>query len=277
MLPHYDPAATVEALARHGYDGVDWRVVPFDPLRTKEAPSFWGNNLSSLDLNHIEAEAEKVLPLCRAVGLEVTGLNTYLSLDSMKMGELESVMRAAKLLDCSLIRVNAPRYDGKTPFATLMKDGQARLQEVQKLAAGHGVKVHIEIHMGTIACSPSLMRQLVGGCDPRHIGVIFEPANMVNEGMENLSLSLEILGPYFSCLHVKNMAWLRDPSGVWSCKMVPLQEGAVNWGEVMGLIKRVGFDGVISFEDFSDGDRETDLRVNLAYIKGLLGLKGVGI
>ena len=41
-------------------------------------------------------------------------------------------------------------------------------------------------------------RQALEGFDPAHIGLIFDPGNMVNEGFEDYQKSFELLGDYIA-------------------------------------------------------------------------------
>ncbi|MNH42928.1 hypothetical protein D3C79_1047240 [compost metagenome] len=70
------------------------------------------------------------------------------------------------------------------------------------------------MHFGNIAPSASLARQLVDGFDAKHIGVIYDPGNMVYEGFEQYKLGLEVLGEYLGHVHVKNAIWSRTDAPV---------------------------------------------------------------
>jgi len=51
--------------------------------------------------------------------------------------------------------------------------------------------------------------------------------------------------------------------------MCSLCEGFVDWREVMLALEKVGYEGWLSFEDFSKGDTITKLRQNLNFMKDL--------
>ena len=166
--------------------------------------------------------------------------------------------------------MNAPPYDGKTPFRELLALGRRNLALAAQMAAGHGRKLVVEIHMGTIACSPSLALQLVEGSDPRQVGLIYDPANMAVEGSENHRLGLDLVADYLAAVHVKNVAWFPKPEGGWHWKFCPIPDGVVDWKAMMALLKEKNYRGLVSFEDFGPLPSAEKLSTNLPYIKACL-------
>ena len=86
-------------------------------------------------------------------------------------------------------------------------------------------------------------------------------------------MGLELLGPDLSHVHAKNCAWARtgEDDGVakWEWQMAAVKQGQADWTTIVAALKKVGYDGWLSFEDFSEGDTETKLSEALAYLKGL--------
>ena len=87
MLPDLTPEEAVTALKQEGYDGVEWRVAQIPSERKDEAPSFWGNNLCTLEPT--QADAKRARDLADNAGLEIPNLGTYIGL-----GELDKVKAA---------------------------------------------------------------------------------------------------------------------------------------------------------------------------------------
>jgi sugar phosphate isomerase/epimerase len=151
------------------------------------------------------------------------------------------------------------------------------MERVQELGGRFGIKALIEMHMNMIAPSAGLARRLVEGFDPERIGVIFDPGNMVYEGYEQYRMGLEVLGEYLAHVHVKNAVWERNPNQknatdpAWRTVSAPMREGFANWPQVIADLKSVGYDGWLSFEDFSQSAPTEELLAdNIAYIKSLL-------
>lgn len=271
--PEYDLAETAARLARYGYEGVEWRVQRPDPTLAAEAPSYWRNNLSTVDLDTIVEQAQALAELSRSHGLEMPSLATYLPCSDH--GGVERVMRAALAMGVPMLRVQIPRYDRTQAYPELYSQTVADLEDLATVAAAYSVKVLIEIHMGTIAPSAGLAHRLLDGMDPGLIGAIYDPGNMVCEGYEAWRMGLELLGPYLAHVHVKNYAWqpgAQDARGtlLWKAQPAPLARGIVDWGQVVEDLKSVDYDGWLSLEDFdSSTSTEAKLEAGIAYLRSL--------
>jgi sugar phosphate isomerase/epimerase len=106
--------------------------------------------------------------------------------------------------------------------------------------------------------------------------VIHDAGNMVFEGFESYRMGLEVLGPYLAHVHLKNARW--SPAGSradgtirWAAAFAPLGEGSVDVRELLRALRAVGYDGWISFEDFSTDRPLLDrTRANLESARELL-------
>jgi sugar phosphate isomerase/epimerase len=72
---------------------------------------------------------------------------------------------------------------------------------------------------------------------------------MIIEGREAWQLGLELLGPYLDYVHAKNICWVRDGAR-WRWQFAALEHGQVDWREIATALRRVGYDGYISNENF---------------------------
>ena len=88
-LPDLTPEAAVRELRDAGYDGVEWRVTRVPEEARGEEPSFWGNNLCTLEPT--EEEARRARRISEEAGLEVPGLGTYVA-----VGDLEAADEAMR-------------------------------------------------------------------------------------------------------------------------------------------------------------------------------------
>jgi sugar phosphate isomerase/epimerase len=121
------------------------------------------------------------------------------------------------------------------------------------------------------------------------IGVIYDPANTVLEGSMDLNMGLDIVRDYVDLVHVKNVRWEHLGGGEWRWGFDELADGGLDWAETIAALKRIGYDGYLSFEnlyrvpvthqgyiaedlrDDSVPPRDIDQRLSgdLAYIRGL--------
>jgi len=274
MTPEWDPCQVAQNLCELGYDGVEWRVqtVPED-IPAGTPVSYWGYNKATVDIKQVVELAPEVQRISQQAGLEICSLTSYLEVGQTE--GVERVMRAARMVGSPRVRVNVPPYDRSRNYNDLFTDTTRHLREVEKLAREYGVQADLEMHMGNIIPSAGLAHRLISPFDPEVVGVIYDPGNMVHEGYESWRMGMELLGPYLHHVHAKNAVWekaeaLQDGSVLWRCNHAPLRKGVANWHEIMADLKAVGYDGWLSFEDFSTEEPTREkCRNNLAYLKAL--------
>ncbi|MEK6647650.1 MAG: sugar phosphate isomerase/epimerase family protein [Candidatus Firestonebacteria bacterium] len=272
MTPDWTAEQVCIKLKELGYDGVEWTVGYQNALwdKTKE----W--HLSEIN---IEEEATKLKELCKKYNLKICSLATRVSCKEPE--RFERVVKAATILDCSMLRVNVPRYDLKTNYSNLYKDTIESLKKIEKICKTYKVRGLLEIHMGTIIPSPSAVMRIAEKFNPEYIGVTFDPGNMVHEGYERWQMGIEILGKYLSHVHVKNCGWFfKKVKGKkkWVCEPMSLKDGFANYEEIIQGLKNVGYNGWISFEDFRGGycsypvgiTTEEKLKEDLLYLKKMV-------
>jgi sugar phosphate isomerase/epimerase len=265
MMPEFNIEDTAKILRDLGFDGVEWRVgnIAMSP----EKPSYWGYNRSTVDLATIEEKASAVKILAERHGLEISCLATYLGVGQIE--EIKRALRAARAMNCPFVRVGAPRYDGTKNYNQLFEETVRDAREVERQARDMGVTALLELHMGNIMPSAGLAHRIVSNFDHRHIGVIYDPGNMIYEGYEQWKMGLELLGKYLRHVHVKNSAWLRDREGRWRAEAAQLEDGIVDWRKLLGDLRSAGYDGYLSLEDFTEQETISKLKRDLRYLKTL--------
>ena len=265
-LPNFTPEEGAREIADAGYEGVEWRVTHVAEQYRKEEPSFWRNNLCTLEPT---AEgAERVRIIAEREALQTVGLGTYIEVGDLKA--TEEAMRFAKRAGAPRIRVGVGKT-GEASYADLLAASTEFLADVEALAREYGVKALVEIHHGTICPSAALAYRLVSRFDPAAVGVIYDPGNMVREGFEDYRIGTEMLGPYLAHVHLKNAAFDRpEGGGTWRARWAPLEDGVVDFDALFEALSRVGYDGWLVVEDFSRTrpDREV-LRHNLCFVRSI--------
>jgi len=272
MMPEYEPEGAVSLLKEMGYEGVEWRVTrrALDPALP---PSYWQNNRCTVDVAIVDSQAAGLARMTAEAGLAIPALGTYMA--ATDHDAIGRAMRAARDMGCPRIRVSPPRYDRATGYPRLFAEALAAYVDVERLARQYGVQACLEIHLGNICSSPSLAHRLVSLFDPRYIGVILDPGNMVYEGYEDWRMGMELLGPYLAHVHLKNSQWNlvgARPTGEaeWQPSAASIDQGIINIRQFMEDLRAVGYDDWCSFEDFSaSGTTREKLERNLAYVRGL--------
>lgn len=272
--PDLTPDRLAAAAQTAGLDGIEWRFKEIPDEARQEPYSFWRNNICSIDPRGGGAHFDSFAEAARRHGLENVSVTPYL-----QPGDLEAtehVLRVAKRIGASFIRLGVHGYNRTRPFGELFESERAYLREAAELCKQYGVKGLVETHHVTIAPSASAAYRLVEGLDPDDVGVLFDPGNMVHEGFENFRMGMEILGPYLAHVHVKNAGWKEtgadeDGSVTWTCSWTGIRKGVVPWKQVIEDLKAVGYGGYLGVEDFSgELGSEALLRDFADYMKRLL-------
>ncbi|WP_165495115.1 sugar phosphate isomerase/epimerase family protein [Actinomadura roseirufa] len=266
-LPTLTPEEAVTTIASLGYGGVEWRVASPDRPGDPAPPHpFLSGNLCTLEPG--VPDGERARRLCAVTGLAVVGLGPYADLGDT--GAVAELMRMAAAAGAPQIRLQAPRISRTgLPYGELFARTAAFFEEVEGLAAEHGVRAALEIHHNTICPSASLAHRLVSRFDPRRIGVIYDVGNLVFEGYEDPRIGLDLLGPYVVHVHLKNALCRQEPGTErWRYAWSPLESGVLDVPAVLECLDGFGFEGWVSLEDLStDRDPVATLRHNARLLR----------
>ncbi|HLU36163.1 MAG TPA: sugar phosphate isomerase/epimerase family protein [Thermomicrobiales bacterium] len=271
--PTLTPEEVAPKLREYGYDGIEWRVV--DEAPNPPGMGFWHGNKSTIPMTDFSGHVERMKTLAGDNNLEMPVLGTYVrSNDAWE--DIEAAVQAAVALGVPKLRINVPLYDGTQPFRPVWDKAREDYKRIEELVAKNNVQALIEIHHGTICPSASATRAFVEGLDPKYVGVIHDAGNMVHEGFENLRMGFELLGEYLSHVHIKNARWfpvkyLEDKTVVWKCDWTAVHKGIVDMRQLVRVLAEIGYDGWISFEDFST-ERPIDdrLKSNIEFMKKII-------
>lgn len=224
----------------------------------------WGVGYPNLSEEYAFKEAEAIKKMGLDAGLVVSSVS-----GGPKFGEVERIKKVidiAHRMDCKQFRVIVPWYgfaeeeQAAHTYQDLFARSIDQLGVVEELCRKAQVKALLETHFGNICASPSLACNLVKNFDSKYIGVIYDPGNMVVEGMESPKMAIEILSEYLAHVHVKNTIWdwmnydwqrTPVPEG-WNWKFVGILNGIVKWDNVVKHLKNSGYKGYLSWEDFSE-------------------------
>jgi sugar phosphate isomerase/epimerase len=231
VLPELTIEQVVEKLSQHGYDGVEWRLHEAYHIHPSE----------------VLRKAREIKKLVEDHGLEVSCLMGFVPLEDISAQE--EIAHACALMGCPRYRPGAVLYDGTQNYHDLYQRTVDKLGKVLEVTSPYQVKPLIETHFNTIAPSASLAYRLVQNFDPAHIGINYDPANLVIEGWEAPQMGLELIGPYLDYIHAKNTSWVFE-DGSWHWRFTAMDRGQVNWPQIMQILKKVGYKGYVSLENF---------------------------
>jgi sugar phosphate isomerase/epimerase len=267
--PEWNPDEVVAHLAEQGWDGVEWRVTDQEPAAV---PGFWAGNRATWPLAGLEEVVPTIARITQSAGLEFSAIGGYVG--SHDHRNVDRMLAATAALGAARARVTMPPLDGR-PYGEVFDATRGHLERVAARAAHHGVMALIELHHRTIVASASAARRLVDGLDPTHVGIIHDIGNLCIEGYEDTDAGLAILGPYLAHVHVKNVAWTptgtrTDGSVEWAADWATLRGGQADIEAYVASLRRHGYDGWITVEDFSTAlPLEQRTKDNLAYLQAI--------
>lgn len=273
--PELSPEELAKTAASSGIHGIEWRYKEPAPGVSEQQPSFWGNNQCTIIPSKGDAELDRFRRAAESHGVLSISVTPYLQAGDLEGTEL--VLRAARRIGASFIRLGVPSYDGSRSYGALYERARKYLKEAEALCKQYGIKGLVETHHATIAASASAAYRLCEGLNPDYVGVLFDPGNMVHEGYENYKMGMELLGPYLAHVHVKNTGWRiagydGNGSDLWQGEWKGLQRGMVPWPRVVSQLREVGYNGYLGVEDFSGqfASSAAMLKNFSEYIGGLL-------
>lgn len=273
MLPHLDLMQTCKLLKDLGFDGVELRVRRFPSERANEAPSPWGRHLTDFSPDNILARADEVKSVLSEYGLEIPVLASACQANDLQQVKL--LAEGAKAVGCPAIRLSCRGYNGTINYHAIYAEAVIDYQKALEITRDYGVKVLVEMHGGTIHPSASLAYRIASNFDSSHIGVIYDPQNMVKDGFETIQMALELLGGYLAHIHAgahRPIPGNPDDKGnvKWSWQGCRFSEGLYDFPKMVDSLRKLGYTGFISVEDFrSDCPPEEKLKDAIDYLRGL--------
>jgi sugar phosphate isomerase/epimerase len=266
--PDWSPEEAATILSAQGWDGIEWRITDQEAA---DKPGFWAGNRATWPLETLERDLPEIARIMRKTGLEYSGLGGYARCDNHD--DVERLLAATAALGAQRVRVTVPAV-GETDYRHAFAAARNDFEWVAGRAASHGVKALVELHHRTLTASASAAMRLVDGLDPDHVGVIHDLGNLLIEGQEDHSAAFQLLGSYLAHVHVKNVEWRprsspeADGSVLWDSHWAPLRAGQANVSAYFDALRKFGYDGWVTCEDFStELPLEERTRDNLAYLK----------
>ena len=221
-----------------------------------------------------EADARAVADHARGKGIDIACLTPYykdFGTDEstiQTLAGLETAVRAASWMDCGLVRALAGiwpverRERGDILARTV--DG---LRWAGDVAAEHGVCLAVENHIGTLAMSAEETAEFIERVNHPAVGVLLDYYWNAVAGDKSPREVISLLGGSILHCHVKNLVWVNGKHTT-----VLLEDGIIDWAEVLRELHRSGFQGYLSdeYEKYWKPEfpgPEVGMRANAAYLR----------
>jgi len=259
------PADPRDLVAQLQIIGIRRVQIALDPLR--ELPSVWG-----------------VLPeLCARHGVELvsgcfgTAGEDYSTLESIQRTggvvpdatwpenwrNIQTAADIAQKLKLKLVTFHAgflPHEPSDPRLKTLLQ----RIALIADLFAARGMELGFETGQETAETLGAFLHQL----GEPHVGVNFDPANMILYDKGDPIAALQVLGPWLKQCHIKDAVKTRTP-GTWG-EEVPVGAGQVDWPAFLRTLDRLGFQGNLAIEREAGEQRVADIRTARQYLDKII-------
>lgn len=244
VLPDYRRKEAAKLASEIGYTGVEWTIGYPDKV-------FGDGSEWHVSLTNLEEDAPRAKEAADEYGLEIPSLGCSSATDDWE--KIKRLMKAAQVMDSPNIRVGSAWFKPELNYSELFDKVVEDYKTIQKMAEDHGVRALIEIHHNSICESAAATLRVVENFDPRYVGCIFDPGNMIYSGRENWRMGIQMLAPWIAHVHAKNVGWFYSEEKGWSVKDMSLEHGQADFKMVFQALKDVGYEGYVDLEDFRGG------------------------
>jgi L-ribulose-5-phosphate 3-epimerase len=258
------PAELVQSLRECGVRRVQLHL---DPIRT------------------LEWRADETAGLLRGAGIQiVSGMMStkgedYSTLESIKVtggvrpdSTWEENVRvaegdaiAAARLGISLVTLHAGflPHDPGDERTKLVE----RIAKVAEIFANRRIRVALETGQEDARTLNAVLAE-VNSLLPHyaHVGVNFDPANMILYGMGDPVEALTLLAPHIMQVHIKD-AKPSDSLGEWGAEM-PYGQGSVHWDKFFAALQAVNYAGNFLIEREAGENRVADIKLAVQAVTG---------
>ncbi|HHH44121.1 MAG TPA: sugar phosphate isomerase/epimerase [Gammaproteobacteria bacterium] len=248
-LPGFDFQQSLDIAVASGCSGIELRV----------ADSYHQS------LGELTGNGPRVARTVADAGLKLAVLNSYIPIEDEPA--VDALIDAARRMQVPQVRVVLPRaahaavasqaniseaipsYQSHLGPHELINALKLSLSRLEEQAGNAGIRVLLELHWGTVMSSFSSAFMLVRDLDPGHVGITFDPANMMVEGKEDWEYGLSLISNHIANVHVKNVSWRVSEEG-WTWEWAAMQQGMLDWPYLIFLIRESGYTGDCAIEDF---------------------------
>lgn len=251
-VPTWEPAGTAAATAEAGFAGIEWE------MRNEEGHIRLTAAAEDADARRRESEAAGLVVCC-------VSANPMLSL--LDEPTVRALVEAAGTCGSPVARMFAPPFDPSRGVDEQLGAVHGALAGHANGYSEHGVTLLIELSEETILPSPELLRRACDGIDPKAVGALYDPANMLVEGNVAPPFALAILGDYLHHVHMKNETFVSS-DGRWAPEIVRADEGLVDWRAVFAELRRVGYLGWVVIDHLSEDASLEQMALERAVAEG---------
>ena len=197
-MPELDVEEAVSLVSQIGFDGIE--IVCNDDYKC------------AIPVKSAKAQLNSLKSLAQDCNLAIANLVPYAKefnslIDRRRRAAIDEIKRVvdiANTLDCPSIRILAGE-DASDQQPTSMDLLVASLAEIAEYLSATDITANIENHGTTEAVSAAKTLEIVQRVNSRHIGIIYDPANLIVLGDQDFKKSYAIQAPFINHIHLKDL------------------------------------------------------------------------
>jgi sugar phosphate isomerase/epimerase len=233
--PAWTVEETADAVARYGFDGIEWRLVDGDLITSQTA----------------EVVLRRLVEATRTRGLRVAALDSSCQLVQLDAAGRAATAREGEFMVDLAVRLGAPTlrvFGGPLPEEVTLADalGPAAdvLRSIARYAAPRGIRVLLETHDPAWSRSANALALLQTAAEPP-VGILYDVLHPCRMG-EDVEHTVATLGRHIELVHLKDGKRPTDGSTTW--QLCALGEGNVPLATVLAALRAHGYDTWYTFE-----------------------------
>lgn len=240
-------------VCRLGFDAVELPVRPGFPCQPES----------------IEQDLAQAVTILADQGVQILNITADLALDDERL--YAACARAAIPMNRVMFRLGQGTY-GEAEAAA-----RRQLDAAMPLCEQYNVQIGVQNHVGRFVPVHEMgLHHLVGGYDPRYIGIIWDAAHNALAGMEP-EPALDVVASHLCMVNLKNAFWQRTngPEAAlaeWKVYWTSGRHGLASWPRVTAKLRAMHYTGPICLTaEYSDHEQvDALIAADLQFIRSLL-------
>jgi sugar phosphate isomerase/epimerase len=216
-------------------------------------------NRAHISVESFERDTSRCAGASRDAGVSISSVCGDASLSILSPEDVGSLLAACSAVGATRARMFSPAPVPGVSTRSQLEDLRRALREYQPVLQAGGLTLLIELSQATLIPSPELFLRVCEGMSPACYGILYDPANMLEEGNLEPGFAIDLMGEYLRHVHMKNEQFVRGARG-WAAEVVEVDQGLVDWRSVFRELERADYAGEVVIDHLSgpvDGARLT--------------------
>jgi sugar phosphate isomerase/epimerase len=210
------------------------------------------------------------------------GIKVRFATTGYNLGELVKDSTPLQVLTDTGIHEFRMGYFDQSPNNARYAYSRARkdLELMAGLCSKHKIRAVYQVHHWTLISNASAAYHLIQGLPAEFVGIELDPGNQTFEGSEDFTKSVSLLGEHLVAYGIKDTRPVHhperklEPGKGWDREWCALDEGQVNWHDVVRPLAQQNWSGTFVFMPFyhehDSSQRTPVLKREVAYLRKIV-------